>query len=172
MIIKPSYNSIRSFLRTGLRLVKAPDKRVFLFALKSDPMTRMQYIAVKSEQQAVGHFDFDLKKDWMNVQYGSFATSPSDTYTEWSSSCLKDPAIEVYLDWRKIYRGIGRSMVALSLQWGKSQDLCGMRIIDPRTPKLWENLNFVHRVPDQVFIFDNMRIPRCGIHLRKQLKML
>lgn len=133
----------------------------------------MNCILINIGHEFIGHFDFSIMQKWMEVQYGAFLTShPHESYQDWLYGCLKATAIEVHPHYRNRYRGIGRTLVSHSLYWGKGQGLKGMKIINPRTPNFWKKLNFVYNGPDQVFIFGKMRIPRCGIHLRKQFELL
>jgi hypothetical protein len=125
------------------------------------------YITVSQAKHEVGHFDFYVGKGELQVRYGTFATSPDgESYSEWSSSCLKTLAIEVENVWRTRYRGIGSSLVSLALQWGRHKGLDRMLIIKPRTPAFWLKLRFVWQGEDLAFYFATMRTPLARITLR------
>jgi len=143
---------------------------VFSFRLKLDPMTRMNYVQIFHNQRPIGHFDFNMDHSFMSVRYGTWETSEDyssaqGSYSEWSTSCLKGPAIEVEQEYRERYRGLGSAMVTFALNWGRQEGLLGMRILDPRTPDFWKKLGFTPEGKDLVFDFSTHRIPPYKIEI-------
>jgi hypothetical protein len=150
MITKTGLAPRTAFFRTGRRILRASNGKLFHFQLHQDPMTRgMRFIQVSQEGKGVGHFDFEVSRRWLEVLYGTFATSLEQSYTEWAYSCLKDPAIEVFAP------------------WGRHQKLLGMKIIRPNIPKFWKKFQFVWEDKDLVFYFASMRTPHARITLRR-----
>ncbi|MFH1825998.1 MAG: hypothetical protein ABH823_01730 [bacterium] len=129
----------------------------------------MSYIQIQStSKKSIGHFDFEIKKRWMLVEYGTFATDPSDNnLSEWTYSAIRDVAIEVEEDYLTKYAGLGRAMVSLALHWGEKNGRSGMIITDARSARYWEKLGFYPNGENMILTFANRPIPPIKIELRQ-----
>jgi hypothetical protein len=132
-------------------------------------MAQMKYVLAFRGKQEVGHFDFteNVNNGWLNVRYGTFATSAENSYSEWADSYQRDMAIKVDKECRTDHRGLGSALVSISLYYGKKKGLIGMRIIEPNTPAFWRKLGFVEDGNDLIFNFSNQAIPLVRIKQRE-----